>query len=217
MINTENKQKDELITEGSALLAEFMGYEIHRGYNLYNHNIDVARRGLGVFHLTGDLQYYKSWDWLMPVIIKITGHIYEEFEENTGLEIRTIKDRAYPRTFGMVSQEGKYMFRFNRQILFEADTLIEAAFFACVDFVTWMKSPDGYGETLSNHQIQPATKLLLATGLARFHRNFKIKKGGYVYVEDSVLWYCIDWGVDWYLSLSVHERINFKQSFFDIE
>lgn len=23
--------------------------------------------------------------------------------------------------------------------------------------------------------------------------------------------------VDWYLSLSVHERINFKQSFFDIE
>jgi len=54
----------------------------------------------------------------------------------------------------------------------------------------------------------------IAVGLSRFHKNFPID--GNVYLEDSVLWYCIDMGVDWYLSLSIHQRISFKQSYFDL-
>lgn len=59
----------------------------------------------------------------------------------------------------------------------------------------------------------PVSKPLLAAGLARFHKNFK---NGNVYLEDSVLWYCIDMGIDWYLGLGIHERISFKQSYFDM-
>ena len=68
-------------------------------------------------------------------------------------------------------------------------------------------------EILFNHENPPAAKPLLAAGLARFHKNFK---NGNVYLEDSVLWYCIDMGIDWYLGLTIHQRISFKQSYFDM-
>ena len=48
--------------------------------------------------------------------------------------------------------------------------------------------------------------------LSDFHKNFK---EGDVYLEDSVLWYCIDWNVNWYKSLDINARINFKESFYD--
>lgn len=51
-------------------------------------------------------------------------------------------------------------------------------------------------------------------GLMRFHLNFQ--KEGNVYLEDSVLWYCIDMGISRYLSLKINDRINFKQSYFNI-
>ena len=50
----------------------------------------------------------------------------------------------------------------------------------------------------------------LKEGLMRFHRNFKGK-----FLEDSVLWYCIDLNIDSYLSLDIHDRINFKGSYFE--
>lgn len=40
--------------------------------------------------------------------------------------------------------------------------------------------------------------------------------GKMVYLEDSVLWYALDMGVDFYLELNIHERINFKQSYYDL-
>jgi hypothetical protein len=63
----------------------------------------------------------SSWDWLMPVIESISK---QQFEDG---------DRCYPRTFGMISEGGQFMFRFNRHQLFSADTLIEAAFNAVID------------------------------------------------------------------------------------
>lgn len=68
-------------------------------------------------------------------------------------------------------------------------------------------------KTLLNYETPPAAKPLLVAGLAKFHKNFK---NGNVYLEDSVLWYCLDMGIDWYLGLSINERINFKQSYFDM-
>ncbi len=35
------------------------------------------------------------------------------------------------------------------------------------------------------------------------------------YLEDGVLWYCLDFGKEWYLSLTIHQKINFKQSYFE--
>jgi len=51
----------------------------------------------------------------------------------------------------------------------------------------------------------------LAKGLLKFHK--KLPTNGIVYLEDSVLWYCIDYNLSWYLSLNINERINFKGSY----
>ncbi len=37
---------------------------------------------------------------------------------------------------------------------------------------------------------------------------------GDYWLEDSVLWYALQHGVDFYKSLSLYDRINFKYSFF---
>lgn len=34
------------------------------------------------------------------------------------------------------------------------------------------------------------------------------------FLEDGVLWYCLEWGVEWYRSMNIHQRINLKQSYF---
>lgn len=52
------------------------------------------------------------------------------------------------------------------------------------------------------------------TDFQKFLTTFK--NGDEVFLEDSVMWYALDMGVEWYLSLSIHERINFKQSYFDM-
>lgn len=50
----------------------------------------------------------------------------------------------------------------------------------------------------------------------KFIQEFSAMRGGMVYVEDSILWYCLQAYASYYLSLGLHRRINFKQSFFDI-
>lgn len=85
------------------------------------------------------LEYHSSWDWLMPVIEKIGEYTYEDkgYDPENDKVSLAFKDSAYPRTFGMKNGAGKFMFRFNRQQLFYGETLIEAAYDACVDFITW--------------------------------------------------------------------------------
>lgn len=39
------------------------------------------------------------------------------------------------------------------------------------------------------------------------------KRGQEIYIEDSILWYCLNMDTYWYLSLSINQRINFKQSY----
>lgn len=34
------------------------------------------------------------------------------------------------------------------------------------------------------------------------------------YLEDGLLWYCLDMNKKYYISLPIHERINFKHSYF---
>lgn len=83
------------------------------------------------------VQYNKSWDWLMPVIEKISKiEFHREMQDLGDGEIETIIYTHYPRTFGMLNNKtGKPMFRYMSGSLFEADTLIEAAFLATVDMI----------------------------------------------------------------------------------
>jgi len=84
-----------------------------------------------------DLKYHKKWDWLMPVVEKICrmrigdGKSYIEY--------------AYPRTFGMLDKEsGGIMVRLEGHQVVLADTLIEATYFAIIDFI------EHYNENFTN-------------------------------------------------------------------
>jgi len=136
----ESKTENELITEGSALIADFMGWEKTKSGNHMIPNLyPFTGYSTGETETESDkMNFHDRWDWLMPVIEKISQYVYDEQEEDNGIEKRMIKHRAYPTTFGMISHEGKFMFRFNRQQLFESDFLIDAAFAACVDFIAFM-------------------------------------------------------------------------------
>lgn len=117
----------EEIIEGNKLIAEFMGYEKHP--TIEDCLRDPQKSEHNFMH-PSHLKYHSSWDWLMPVIEKIShSHIIDE-------ENPEHFDTYYPRTFGMLSEEtGQPMFRFNCGGLFIADTLIEAAWLATIDFI----------------------------------------------------------------------------------
>ena len=72
-----------------------------------------------------NVDYKHNWANLMPVIIKISHFKFEDGET------------AYPITFGMLNEETENpMFRFNRMPLHEAETLIKAAYEACIEWIT---------------------------------------------------------------------------------
>jgi hypothetical protein len=71
-----------------------------------------------------DFKYHQSWDWLMPVIEKISKIYYEDGYS------------SYPRTFGMINEEtGNFIFRFNRYPAYEHHLLITAAYFAVLNYI----------------------------------------------------------------------------------
>lgn len=67
--------------------------------------------------------YRNNFHDLMRVVEKICK---EKFSDN---------ETSYLRTFGMLNDSGEFMVRFNRGRLFEEKKLIDATFFAVVDFL----------------------------------------------------------------------------------
>lgn len=79
------------------------------------------------------LRYHESWDWLMPVIEKISQ------EPLIGAE--TAQDVCYPVTFGMPHTDGTKMFRFAGFPVFNYETLIGAAYSAVIYFIKYHDNP----------------------------------------------------------------------------
>lgn len=79
------------------------------------------------------LLFYESWDWLMPVVEKISKITFKwETKHESGT------DSYYLRTFGMLDEEtGRVMVRINNCALHTAPTLIEATYKAVVEFIKW--------------------------------------------------------------------------------
>lgn len=117
------------ITEGNALIAEFMGFKVHR-WNYRDKSMGQTKLKDGYDH--SSITYDRDWNELMDVLERISKHKYgwDSCEH-------PYEDYAYTRTFGMLNQEGKPMVRINANTLFTADTLIEAAWLAVVDFIEW--------------------------------------------------------------------------------
>lgn len=140
----ETKTKNELIIEGSALLAEFIGWHKQSGTTYMVPNNYPFDYPSGETEFSPDsFEFHKRWDWIMPVVETISNFVYEVEEVNDGLSTRIETHRAYPRTFGMQTDDGRWMVRFNRNQLHVGESFIETVFFACVDFVTNLKSRGG--------------------------------------------------------------------------
>lgn len=112
------------------IIAEFMDL------NRIVHNPEYFITDHGMTH-QNEFRYNSSWDWLMPVVEKIAQHVYEIWQDSNGYKEVTHHDRAYPRTFGMIDSEGKWMVRINRMPLEQESTLIEATYKAVVEFIKW--------------------------------------------------------------------------------
>lgn len=116
----------EQILEGNRAIAEFMGYE-NQCEDWCGSNI------LEMDDLFGEpfmrpFDPDKRWDDLMPVVEKISRlHLkYSNAEEYY---------YPYPRTFGMLDEDGNFMVRLNSEPLFTASTLIEATYLAVLHIV----------------------------------------------------------------------------------
>lgn len=118
------------------LIAQFMGFK-RSDISFTNWKGELN----GQVHYTATLfVFQQSWDWLMPVVEKISQFVYETYKDNNGFKDVVIHDRAYPRTFGMIDNEGKWIVRINRMPLEEGNTLIDATYKAVVEFIKWYNS-----------------------------------------------------------------------------
>jgi hypothetical protein len=125
------ESKEQLaVTEGNKLIAGFMGFKTsridHNNRLVYNEEYEGGDKVR-----EKEVMYHKSWEWLMPVVEKIS--------RIQCIWLNAIADETdtyYPRTFGMLNSETKNpMVRFNSNQVFEAPTLIEATWLAVVEFI----------------------------------------------------------------------------------
>ena len=119
------------IESGTVLIVDFLGWDRSRlplikTPNLYPDPKWRQKIGWTTDHISS-LQFHTSFDWLMPVLEKIC-------RTEIGGHVRY----ASPRIFGTVDENTRQpMVALHGFDLFMADTLIEAAFLAIVDFLEW--------------------------------------------------------------------------------
>lgn len=119
------------ILEGNKLIANFMGLETK-----------VNSRGSLCTVPDEDLQfdyiaYHSSWDWLMPVVEKISKIPIPDRPVIFNGE-DTFYDTYFPRTFGMMNSEtNEYLVRINTFALHYSKSLITATYEAVVEFIKW--------------------------------------------------------------------------------
>lgn len=120
---------EKKIIEGNKLISEFMGIIVEvKAERLY------TSKHFGIKMV----QYHSSWDWLMPVVEKISDYHYPDFYiGEKPEEAHEFDDYAYPRTFGMRDEEGNYMVRINANSLHKSQSFIEATWLAIVDWIDW--------------------------------------------------------------------------------
>jgi hypothetical protein len=105
----------QLEIERNLVIAKFMGY-----------NYPDSR--VAAFIVSYELHDYRNdWGRLMPVVEKITGML---MSNDSWENCEPYENCIFPRTFGMRTEVGEYMVRFNAHALHIADTLKEATWMA---------------------------------------------------------------------------------------
>lgn len=128
------------IDQKRATIAKYMGLEQGQMEH-YPYLATFLKDGYWIS--TRKLKYDTLWEWLMPVIIKISK---TPLLEADGTPCTDPQDVSYPYTFGMPTDDGKrVMFRFKAFACYEGETLIEAAFEAVYEFIEFEKYRKGNG------------------------------------------------------------------------
>lgn len=114
------------INNQNKLIADFMGYymeTINEGDEWTSYAWRDSSKSLLTWMIEIAPPFHSSWDWLMPVIEKITG---KEIMGGFGM-------------FEATDNEYKFKLRSgpNGRITFSGKTLIEAPYPAVVDFIRW--------------------------------------------------------------------------------
>jgi hypothetical protein len=115
------------------LIAEYMGLENDTHEYLTPGRSNTVYLKDGYWLPQRKLKYESSWEWLMPVVEKISK---TPLLEANGTPCTDPQDVCNPITFALPTEDGKrVMFRFKGFACHEAETLIEAVFEAVVDFI----------------------------------------------------------------------------------
>lgn len=129
------------ILENSKLIAEFMGMKNISSVNQHPEYKDQE----GDYWFPERMEYHLSWNWLMPVVEKIAKLQFKPVEViNNGED--SYYDNIYPRTFGMVNADTrKFMVRLNKFPLHQSNSLIEATYYAVIEFIEWYNKQNSHG------------------------------------------------------------------------
>lgn len=78
MLEKRQKFPKDRIYYGNRIIAEYMGAEVHQAYSeMLSQSGEIctfsAEKAPDIFktHSISCLKYHKSWDWLMPVLVKM--------------------------------------------------------------------------------------------------------------------------------------------------
>jgi hypothetical protein len=112
------------IIKGNKLIAEFMGYKYYphpakdSGWRKEKGHLKL--HGYFLCRTNKQLEYHSSWDWLMPVVEKIS-------------ETYTVNIQSYPvMGFDVRFNEGTY-----RRAYSENESAIKAVWTAVIKFIEW--------------------------------------------------------------------------------
>lgn len=114
------------ILEGNKLIAEFMEAKmIVENY----HGINIIKFPDGQTHDLAGLRYHSLWDWLMPVVQKVTKLIQDKQYIPIG------KYQEYKEQYDIYEEQWRKLFDYRAYNFFKAD--IESIYKAIISFIEW--------------------------------------------------------------------------------
>ena len=114
------------ILEGNKLIAEFMEAKmIVENY----HGINIIKFPYGQTHDLAELRYHSLWDWLMPVVQKVTKLIQDQQYIPIG------KYQEYKEQYNIYEEQWRKLFDYQAYNFFKAD--IESIYKAMISFIEW--------------------------------------------------------------------------------
>lgn len=123
--------KQPTIEDMNRVIAEFMGvYKNNKWMVLPDRKYALSTR-----YYPSTLKYHSDWNWLMPVVEKISKIPLQNYDGTACIDLA---DTCHPITFNMPDEEGNVMFRFKGFSLHRGKTLIEAAYSAVYEVIESM-------------------------------------------------------------------------------